>query len=76
MKPDASIRNIGVFMDTRNTSQSKLNALCKNRPFHLRNMGIIRRFLPGYVLQSIGTALGLSCPTILPRFFKEFTGSP
>ena len=76
MKPDASIQNIGVFMDTRNTSQSKLNALCKNRTFHLRNMGSIRRFLPGDVLQSMGTALGLSCPTISPQFFREFTGSP
>ena len=56
----ASVRNLGVFMDRGNTSESQVNALCKKCTFHLRRIGSIRRFLPRDVLQGIGTALVLS----------------
>ena len=60
VKPSASVRNLGVFMDRGNTSESQVNALCKKCTFHLRRIGSIRRFLPRDVLQGIVTALVLS----------------
>ena len=60
LKPSASVRNLGVFMDRGNTSESQVNALCKKCTFHLRRIGSIRRFLPSDVLQGIVTALVLS----------------
>ena len=50
VKPSASVRNLGVFMDRGNTSESQVNALCKKCTFHLRRIGSIRRFLPRDVL--------------------------
>ena len=60
VKPSASVRNLGVFMDRGNTCESQVNALCKKCTFHLRRIGSIRRFLPRDVLQGIVTALVLS----------------
>ena len=60
VKPSASVRNLGVFMDRGNTSESQVNALCKKCTFLLRRIGSIRSFLPRDVLQGIVTALVLS----------------
>ena len=60
VKPSASVRNLGAFMDRRNTSESQVNALCKKFTFHFRRIGTIRRLLPRDVLQGIVTALVLS----------------
>ena len=57
VKPSASVRNLGVFMDRGNTSEGQINALCEKCSFHLRRIGSIRRILP---LQVIVTALVLS----------------
>ena len=60
VKPSASVRNLGVFMDRGNTREIQVNTLCEKCTFHLRRIGSIRRFLPRDVLQGIVTALVLS----------------
>ena len=43
--PASKIRNLGAYFDSDMTTNHHISEICKSSSFHLRNMGLIRKYL-------------------------------
>ena len=53
ISPSSHVRNLGIILDSNMTLSSHISSMCKSAYFHLRNIGLIRKYLTEQATQNL-----------------------
>ena len=83
ISPSSNVRNLGVILDSHMTLGNHISNLCKSAHFHIRNIGLIRKYLTEQATENLihafvssrldmGNSFLFGLPDILLNRLKEF----